>query len=908
MRYKFLSITLVLALLLSMLPAGVLTASAYSETDITYPVEGGNIYFDKASGTITDCDSSVTSADIPAEIDGIAVTSIGDSAFYYCSNLTSVTIPSSVTSIGDSAFRSCYNLTSVIIPDSVTSIGDGAFNDSSSLTGIWVDAANEYYSSNEKGILFNKDKTSLIQCPGGYSGSYAIPDGVMSISDEAFYGCEDLISVTIPDSVTSIGNYVFFGCISLTSAVIGNGLTSTGERTFQCCYNLTNVVFGNNITVIGDYSFVSCALTSITIPEGVTRIGSFAFWRCASLSNVMLPKSLRVIEGGAFEFCASLTDIIIPEGVSGIENYTFQGSGLKNITIPESVTSIGEYAFEACDLNSILIPAGVETIGCLAFASCDDLSAVYFAGDAPVLDYNVFHTYCDGEEGHPIEGLTLYYIEGKEGWTSPTWNGYNTATWEPPHEHEYTAAVTEATCTEQGYTTYTCACGDSYTADEVAALGHDYGQWRVNKAPTCTAEGEEIRSCSRCDSTESRKLAATGHSYTASVTAPTCTEKGYTTYVCACGDSYTADEVAALGHDYGQWRVNMAPTCTAEGEEIRSCSRCDSTESRKLAATGHSYTASVTAPTCTEKGYTTYTCACGDSYTADEVAALGHDYGQWRVNKAPSCTAEGEEIRECSRCDSTESRKLAATGHSYTASVTAPTCTEKGYTTYVCACGDSYTADEVAALGHDYHDGACSRCGEEDPDYESEIPPAEFGDVTEDAWYKDAVDYAVANGLMNGTGNNKFEPERSMTRAMLVTVLWRYAGEPTEGENIFSDVEENQWYTKAVAWAAENGIVGGVGNGKFEPDGEITREQMAAILYRYCNSVGIDTSKRESLNGFPDGDKTSAYAQDAISWAVAEGLIAGSKVNGKLWLAPQGNATRAQVATILMRFLENVAK
>ena len=187
---------------------------------------------------------------------------------------------------------------------------------------------------------------------------------------------------------------------------------------------------------------------------------------------------------------------------------------------------------------------------------------------------------------------------------------------------------------------------------------------------------------------------------------------------------------------------------------------------------------------------------------------------------------------------------------------------------------------------------------------ESFLPAAEFSDVTADAWYAPAVNYAVEFGLMNGTGKNKFEPESPMTRAMLVTVLWRYEGEPIEGKNSFEDVKKGAWYEKAVSWAFYNGIVSGVGNGRFDPDGKITREQLAAILYRYCSAKGLDTLARAELSAFPDGAKVSGYAVDALSWAVAVGLVNGS--DGKL--LPQGNATRAQVATILMRFMETVVK
>ena len=166
------------------------------------------------------------------------------------------------------------------------------------------------------------------------------------------------------------------------------------------------------------------------------------------------------------------------------------------------------------------------------------------------------------------------------------------------------------------------------------------------------------------------------------------------------------------------------------------------------------------------------------------------------------------------------------------------------------------------------------------------------------------MDYAVTHGLFGGTSGNTFEPETAMTRAMLVTVLWRYERQPKGYQNTFSDVnaKDGSWYIDAVAWAAANGVVNGVGNGKFDPEGKITREQMAAILFRYAQKKGIDTSKRGNLSAFPDVNQISDYAKEAVYWTVGEGIINGS--DGKL--LPQGNATRAQVATILMRYIENI--
>ena len=182
-----------------------------------------------------------------------------------------------------------------------------------------------------------------------------------------------------------------------------------------------------------------------------------------------------------------------------------------------------------------------------------------------------------------------------------------------------------------------------------------------------------------------------------------------------------------------------------------------------------------------------------------------------------------------------------------------------------------------------------------------------FEDVDPAQWYGEGIEFAYDNHLFNGISDSKFAPDGDMTRAMLVTVLWRYAGMPVEGSNGFTDVAEGTWYTQAVSWAAANGIVNGVGKNRFDPDGKITREQMAAILFRYASNNGVNIGNRTDLGGFPDASKVSGYAKDALQWAVAEGLISGIKAGNTTYLRPQGNATRAQVATILMRFVEGIA-
>ena len=211
---------------------------------------------------------------------------VGCAAFCGCSSLTSVTIPNSVTSIGDYAFYGCSSLTSVIIPNSVTSIGDYAFVSCSSLTSINVDSNNPNYSSVD-GVLFDKDKTTLIAYPGGKQGAYTIPNSVTSIGYRAFFNCTSLTSITILNSVTSIGDYAFYGCSSLTSVIIPNSVTSIGNGAFDGCSSLKSITIGNSVTSIGERAFWNCtSLTSVTIPNSVTSIGYMVFSGCSSFTSI----------------------------------------------------------------------------------------------------------------------------------------------------------------------------------------------------------------------------------------------------------------------------------------------------------------------------------------------------------------------------------------------------------------------------------------------------------------------------------------------------------------------------------------------------------------------------------------------------------------------------------------------
>ncbi len=312
--------------------------------------------------------TSLTSITLPNSITDISVY-----AFSGCSSLRNVTIQNGITGIYKGAFNDCTSLTSINIPSSVTCIVPSLFSGCSSLTDIQVSSDNEYYCDID-GVLFNKEKSSLICYPADKSGnSYAIPDSVTDIEEEAFEFCSSLTSIKIPYSVININKYVFSGCSSLADIQV------SADNEVYC--DIDGVLFSKGKSSLICYPARKGG-NDYTIPDGVTDIESYAFELCGSLTSIKIPNSVISIESGAFKNCTSLTNIKLSNSITSINPSVFLGcSSLTSITIPDGVINIDNSAFSGCtSLVSLIIPKSVTNIDWYAFKDCVSLKKVYYWG------------------------------------------------------------------------------------------------------------------------------------------------------------------------------------------------------------------------------------------------------------------------------------------------------------------------------------------------------------------------------------------------------------------------------------------------------------------------------------------------------------------------------------------------
>ena len=697
-----------------------------------------------------------------------------------------------------------------------------------------------------------------------------IGEGVTNVSDYALFFLPAATHVTLPDSVTRIGRYGIAMCSKLTGLSIPKGVTGIGD--FGLAGNgLTAITLPDGLQSLGRGAFDSCAsLTNTTLPAAITAVPGKCFADCTKLLNVKYAGTVTAIGDLAFESCKALTAAPIPETVTEIGASAFTGcTALTDVTIPAGVSTIPEDCFRGCTaLADIDLPGTVTSVGHNAFTGCTALKDVRCYGAAPAVEPG-------NSEAHSFEPATVtVHYNPAMNWTLDAdgkWQGYTVSDKGACTHTDYdtTERTVPATCGEAGRVDTICSnCGEVISTRELPPTGaHDWDDGTVTTAPTETTPGVRTFTCRGCDQTRTETIPATGaHDYRFTKTVdPTCTDGGYDLYTCSgCGATERRNLTDAAGHKWDGGTVTTAPTETTPGVRTFTCTVCGQTRTEAIPATGahdYQFTKNV-APTCTDGGYDLYTCSgCGATERRNLTDAAGHKWDGGTVTTAPTETTPGVRTFTCTVCSQTRTEAIPATG--------ASTCTGGP------SC-PSYGLHDVAG-----------------PDY----------------WAHKGIDYCVRNRLMSGVGAGTFSPDTACTRAQIVKILYNLSGNQTDYSYYylpFTDVAPGAWYYNAVAWAYCNDVTSGTSATTFTPNAAITRQQLVTFLYRYTVKYAPEfTGNAAPISAFPDAGSVANWAYAAMSWAVGNGLIKGNAHdNGLDYLDPNGSATRAQTATIIMRYCQ----
>ena len=777
-----------------------------------------------------------------------------------------------VTNVGDRAFKDCQYLTCMFLDDGIATIGDRAFY------------ADEYLSAiNMPRNLELIDQYAFYGCDTLTFVRAGACSRLKRIEDHAFYSCTMLAELRLPNGLTYIGPWAFAWDRILgqedTTLGLPSSLQTIGTGAFAFVNHHKNLNIPANVTSIGDYAFMcDYYMNNLTFSPGdkPLTIGKAAFFGDNHMKTVDLSNRVAQIDKCAFAGCEMLEEAYFGDRIDTIQGRAFTSLDNAMKILVEGV------------LNGILRPddtdqnadqAGDISTALNMIAKVTKLKRAVFKNNPAKSIYGA----ADSNRSFP-DDCVVYYPQGSYTWAAElkndgTWQGYKTGLWHGDHIAQFADTVVDPTCTKQGYTHHACT----------------------------------VKGCTYAP-VDDTYVAATDHTWVKTQTYPaSCTEQGTVFYKCSACDATRTEKIAALGHDLSRCDLVPDATCTKPGHVVGTCARCGVKIDEVIPAKGHDYSyADVrTEPTCTESGHYQGTCPrCGKDYN-DTIPALGHDWGEWVVAQEPTAETTGYRYHVCTRagCNTRVGEDIPKLHtHTWDAGVVTqkPTATEPGVKTYTCTICNEQKTESIPATGVPDTCPGGPTC----PGYAFRDMPAP------DSWAHAGLDYCIYNGYINGLSATTVDPSGTCTRAQLVCILYRIQGEPkvVEGYELaklrapFDDVPRGQWYTNAILWAKLTGIVNGTSATTFDPSGQITREQFAAILYRYTAKYAPDaTGNAASLAAYPDAGSVSAYARDAMAWAVGNGLIGGIPHGKTDYLEPGGSATRAQVATILMRYKQATA-
>ena len=873
--------------------------------------------------------------------------SIGANAFNGCRLLTSFTWPSNLTTISDNVFANCTAITEFTIPASVTSIGNGAFRN----TGL-------------QDITIPANVTSIGDT--AFSGCGSLSSVVFStrgentpltIGNSAFQNCVALTGIDLPQGVTTLNYGTFYGCTGLTHVGLPEGLMEikspqysglpaemnpgSGYGAFRGCSNLEKINLPSSLTFIGEDTFYGSGLTEITISAQVTEIAARAFAECENLKEVVFAERSSgtnlTIGSGVFQGCTSLSSLALPEGLTSIvDAKTFDVFpdltqretwgmfedciSLTSITLPESLTYIGSRAFYGSGLETVTIPGAVTSVGTDAFSGCDSLSSVSVECSLNLT-----------AAGIPTSDAVAL----RHQWDSNSWASDDDGHW---HPCKNTGCLLTDNTKKDSYASHTpekddedcttaVVCSECARVTTAACSEHDYGAWKSNGDDT------HSRSCQRdgCIVTEREK----------------CTYENGVCTVCQ-GEQPTEPGEPSKPEEPSEPETPEEPdepSTPPSRPETPSEPSDPEPEEPSGPSTGSNEgwdgirdeiaNTDDGASIVIDMGDTTEVPADIFEEVAGKDVTVEFDMGdgvKWEVNGADipadadlsdlnlgvSMNTSGIPVDVINAITGEATSVQITLAHDgdfgFALTLSAPLGEENaGYWANLYHYDETNKAMDFETAAEIEGDGTVKLRLTHASQYAIVIDdhshaPAEtipvsdiFTDVAPGAWYIDAVQYAYDNGLMTGTSATTFEPNTATTRGMIVSILHRLEDAPVVNYLMtFDDVADGEWYAEAVRWAASENIVAGYSDTAFGPNDPITREQLAAILYNYAEWKGMDVSARADLSRY--SDQPSAWADDVMEWAVAEGLISGTSATT---LDPQGTATRAQVAAILQRFLEN---
>ncbi len=627
----------------------------------------------------------------------------------YKDKIAEVVIESGVTGVGSGAFTGCAGLKRVSVSDTVKKLDLNAFSGCTALEAFTVASGNETYSSVD-GVLFNADKTRLICYPFGKTGAYTVPETVTEIEKSAF-AASGIESVSMSDTVTAIGEGAFSNCAKLKSAVLSKGLTELKASLFSGCSALTAISIPDSVKTLGKGVFSGCSsLKEVKIPGEVTVIPNKAFSECAALESVTIPAGVTAIKEAAFDGCTALKSVTFLGKDDEWGQVTIEGS---NKALNDALKSFASHTHSYSYVDTVVAPTCIENGYTVRKCSC---------GDTKTDSYTKML-------GHNYRGGICTRCGILED-----------------HKHDFKPTVTAATCTTEGYTTYTCSCGESYKKDYVSALEHKIELKNEKKAGCFSGgyTGDEV--CTVCGKTvkTGTVILALGHSTELrNEKTATCVNGGYTgDLVCTrCGDMIEQGKtITAPGHKFSGGECSVCGAKQTDSEPAAPKHFDD-----VIPGTFYYDAVQWAVENDITKGTGDTTFSPGDNCTRYQIVTF-----LWRACGCPKATSAVSFSDVNPNDGFYEAVRWAV---------------ERGITK---GTGDSRFSPYAA----------CTRAQIVTFLYRAAGSPAvssgsRFFDVVPNAFYRDAVAWATERGITKGTSDTTFSPDAICTRAEVVTFLYR---------------------------------------------------------------------------------------------------------------------------------------